>query len=285
MKYPRFEILAFILGTAAIAGSLLVPSTTQVMPAEVVGQLLLVLVLAGALHWGREGGFVTALIAVVIYVGMRYPLMRTEGLSSDIVTMIASRAIAYTVVGLAGGELAGRVKYLFARIEREAMIDPVTRVYSARYAGETIACALGKHRRYETPCSVLHLKVSPAVWSDLKTSRMSALMRRVASHLRNNVRMVDDVAYNGNAGFIIILPETGSDGADVVARRVHLGIVDTIGCSADEVTFEKLVCGTDDARLEELAGVLAPDHEETSDPDLSRRNQLRRASDGADAHR
>ncbi|MBN2840147.1 MAG: hypothetical protein JXP37_04220, partial [Coriobacteriia bacterium] len=208
MKYSRFEILAFVLGAVAITGSLFVPSTTQIIPAEVVAQLLLILILAGALHWGRNGGFVTALIAIAIYVGMRYPLLKAEGLSPDVVTMIVSRAVAYTVIGLIGGELAGRVKYLLARMERDAMIDPVTRVYSARYAGQAVARALGKHRRYETTCSVLTLTISPAVWSDLKLRRMDSLMRRVASHLRNDVRMVDDVAYHDNGSFIIILPET-----------------------------------------------------------------------------
>lgn len=104
MKYSRFEMLAFVLGTAAIVGSAFVPATAQVIPAEFAAQLLMIIILAGALHWGRNGGFITALIAIAIYVGMRYEVLVTEGLSVDVITMIVSRAIAYTVIGLAGAE-------------------------------------------------------------------------------------------------------------------------------------------------------------------------------------
>ncbi|MHB1450229.1 MAG: hypothetical protein ACYCXR_00150 [Coriobacteriia bacterium] len=229
------------------------------MPTEVVAQLLLLLILFGALHWGRNGGFVTALIAIAIYVGMRYPMLDAEGLSLDVVTMIVTRAIAYAVIGVAGGELAGRVKYQLARANGDTMIDPITRVYSARYAGETIACALGKHHRYETPCAVLSLTISPAVWSDLRVRQMDSLMRRVASRLRNDIRMVDDVAYHDNGGFIIILPETTAHSANVVVKRLRAGVIDIAGCGMDEITARVLTCGADDAELEALADVLAPE--------------------------
>lgn len=258
MKYARFEILSLVLGTVVIVGSLFLPATRQTIPTEAAAQFLLILVLASALHWGRNGGFVAALIAIAIYVGMRYPQLTAEGLSPDVVTMIVSRALAYAVIGLVGGELAGRLKYLLTRGERNTMIDPVTRVYSARYAGQAIASAVGKHRRYGTSCSILTLTISPAVWLDLKSSRMNALMRRVASHLRNDVRLVDDVAYHDNGGFVLVLPETGADGAGVVARRLRAGIGDVAGCGTNEVTVRVLTCGADDAELEALADVLAP---------------------------
>lgn len=280
MKYSRFEILALVLGTAAIVGSVFVPSTTQVIPTEVVAQLLFILILVGAVHWGRNGGFVTALIAIAIYVGMRYPQLSAEGLSADVVTMIVSRALAYTIIGLVGGELAGRLKYLLTRVDRTVMIDPVTRVYSARYAGQAITSALGKHRRYGTVCSVLSLTISPAAWSDLKASRMDALMRRVASYLRNDVRLVDDVAYHDNGAFILVLPETGAEGAGVVARRLRAGVVDVAGCGPDEVAAKVLTCGADDASLAMLADVLAPGHMDPDGSATEQRTAERRATDG-----
>ncbi|MHB8049609.1 MAG: GGDEF domain-containing protein [Coriobacteriia bacterium] len=281
MKYARFEILALVLGTVAIVGSLFLPPTRQTIPTEAVAQFLLILVLASALHWGRNGGFVAALVAIAIYVGIRYPVLTAEGLSPDVVTMIISRALAYTIIGLVGGELAGRVKYLLARSEHDAMIDPVTRVYSARYAGQAIASALGKHCRYGTSCSILNLTISPAVWSDLKSSRMNSLMRRVASHLRNDVRLVDDVAYHENGGFVLILPETGAESAGIVAKRLRAGVVDVAGCGTDEVTARVLTCGADDAELEALADVLAPVTRERDDSVTEQKAARRRSTDRA----
>lgn len=279
MKYSRFEMLAFALGTAAIVGSAFVPATAQVIPAEFAAQLLMIIILAGALHWGRNGGFVTALIAIAIYVGMRYDVLMTEGLSVDVITMIASRALAYTVIGLAGGELAGRIKYVLTRVERETMIDPVTRVYSTRYAGRAIASAIGQFRRYQTPCSIVLLTVSPKLWSDLKASRMNSLMRKVASYIRNDVRLVDDVAYRGNGGFIVILPSTGAEGAAVATERLRRGVVSAIDSDDEEITVRILTCGIDDEALEELAAALTPAPDPEDEEPTAPQQTGRRATD------
>lgn len=279
MKYSRFEMLAFALGTAAIVGSAFVPATAQVIPAEFAAQLLMIIILAGALHWGRNGGFVTALIAIAIYVGMRYDVLMTEGLSVDVITMIVSRALAYTVIGLAGGELAGRIKYVLTRVERETMIDPVTRVYSTRYAGRAIASAIGQFRRYQTPCSIVLLTVSPKLWSDLKASRMNSLMRKVASYIRNDVRLVDDVAYRGNGGFIVILPSTGAEGAAVATERLRRGVVSAIDSDDEEITVRILTCGIDDEALEELAAALTPAPDPEDEEPTAPQQNGRRATD------
>lgn len=279
MKYSHFEILALVLGSVAIVGSALIPSTAQLIPAEVVAQLLLILVLAGALHWGRNGGFVTALIAIAIYVGMRYPALNAEGLSADVVTMIVSRALGYTAIGLIGGELAGRLKYLLTRVERDVLIDPVTRVYSGPYAGRTIATALGRQQRYGTPCSVLTLTIAPAQWSSLRSSLMKSLMRRVASNLRNDVRLVDDVAYHDNGGFIVILPDTDHVGAMVVAERLRAGVASLIDCDTADVSMRVLTCGNDDEALKTLADALTPAPRSPDEPAPAHRVDGRRATD------
>lgn len=285
MKYSRFEMLAFALGTAAIVGSAFVPATAQVIPAEFAAQLLMIIILAGALHWGRNGGFITALIAIAIYVGMRYDVLVSEGLSVDMITMIVSRAVAYTVIGLAGGELAGRIKYVLTRVERETMIDPVTRVYSTRYAGRAIASAIGQFRRYQTPCSIVLLTVSPKLWSDLKPSRMNSLMRKVASYIRNDVRLVDDVAYRGNGGFIVILPSTGAEGAAVATERLRRGVVSAIDSEDTAIAARILTCGIDDEALDELATALAPapdpEDVEPNAPQQTDRRATDRQPDGA----
>lgn len=259
MKYSRFGVMAFVLGSMAIIGSLFVSSTSQLIPAEATAQLLLILVLAGALLWGRNGGFVTALIATAIYVGMRYPVLAAEGLSADAVTMIVARVLGYAVIGVIGGELAGRMKYILTRREHDVMVDHATHVYSALYAGRAIAAAIGKHHRYGTTCSVVTLTLSPAIWSGLSSPRMNALMRRVASYLRNDVRMVDDVAYRDNGGFILILPETEGAGAEVAAKRLCTGIASLLGCDVTELNTRVMSCGTDDAALADLARTLAPE--------------------------
>ena len=259
MKYTRFEALAFVLGSAAIVASVFVPATAAAMPAEVVAQLLMIVVLAGALHWGRNGGFIAALIATAIYVGMRFSVLQAEGLSGDAMTMIVSRVAAYAVIGVAGGELSSRLKYLLARVEHGSMVDHETGLYSAAYAGQAIRSAHGQWMRYEKPYSVVVFVLTPAVWSALKPARMTALLRRIASHLRNDIRMVDDVAYHANGRFLVLLPETPAEGASVAASRLRSGVIELLGTTEDTVTAEVLSFGSDDAALIELAAVLAPE--------------------------
>lgn len=258
MKYSRFEVLAFLLGSAAIVASAFVPTTASTIPTEVVAQLLLILVLAGALHWGRSGGFVSALVATAIYVGMRFTTLEVEGLSADMVTMIVSRVLAYTLVGLVGGEISGRIKYLLARAERSSLVDAETGVYNGAYASRAITSALGQWARYETPYSVIDLALAPAVWSALKPKRSRTLMRQVASEVRNDVRLVDDVAYRGNGRFLILLPSTPAEGAAAAADRLHKGVVHTLGSASEMVTVHILSCGRDDEALAAIAEALAP---------------------------
>lgn len=258
MKYSRFEVLVFLLGSAAIVASAFVPATVSTIPTEVVAQLLLIVVLAGALHWGRNGGFVSALVAIAIYVGMRFTTLEAEGLSADMITMIVSRVLTYTLVGLAGGEISGRIKYLLAKAERSSLIDAETGVYNAAYASQAIASAIGRWTRYETPYSVVDLSLAPAVWTALQPKRARALMRQVASEIRNDVRLVDDVAYRGNGRFLVVLPSTPAEGATAAAGRLHTGVVHTIGGTSEMVTVNVLSCGRDDEALGAIAEALAP---------------------------
>lgn len=258
MKYPRFEALAFVLGSAIIVGTVAVRTTSPVVPAETIGGLLSILVLAGALHRGRNGGFVMALVATTIQVGMRYPALRSNGLSAGTVTAIASHTLVYAAIGVAGGELAGRVKYLLTRVDRDSMIDRVTRVYSARYAGRAIGSAMSTRDRYGTPCSAVTLTIAPVIWSGLRPPRAAAFMRRAASYLRNDVRLADDVAYRGNGGFVVIMPGTSRDGGIAAAQRLRHGLAAVLDCEADGIVTRVLECGADDPELEALIEMLAP---------------------------
>jgi len=258
VNYSRFEVLAFALGSAGIVASAFVPATASTIPTEVVAQLLLILVLAGALHWGRSGGFVAALVAIAIYVGMRFTTLEAEGLSADMVTMIVSRVLAYTLIGLVGGEISGRTKYLLAKAERSSLIDPETGVYNAAYASRAITSALGQWARYETPYSVIDLSLAPAVWSALKPRACRTLMRQVTSEIRNDVRLVDDVAYRGNGRFLVLLPSTTAEGAAAAADRLHKSVVRAIGGASEMVTVSVFSCGRDDTMLGAIAEALAP---------------------------
>ncbi|MRS12447.1 MAG: hypothetical protein EG823_05165 [Actinobacteria bacterium] len=258
MKYTHFEVLAFVLGSAAVVTSIFLAPTEFPQAAEVTAQLLLIAVLAGALHWGRNGGFLSALVAIAVYVAMRVPLLHSEGLSRELLTLLGTRALTYALVGVVGGELAARIKYLFARIENDSLVDPFSGVYSARYAADSILSGVGQWDRYQTEYSVVTVTLSDEMFASYKSRRIRHMVRQVANYVRNDIRMVDDLATGGVGTFYILLPRTDAGGAAVVAARLSAGVRDSLGVTEDAVHATVLSAAQDAPTLKSLAAELSP---------------------------
>lgn len=258
MKYSHFETLALVLGTGAIVASIFIAPTGAPQSAEVAAQLLLIVVLGGALHWGRGGGFLTALVAIAIYVGMRVPLMQSQGLSGEVLSLLATRAVTYALVGVVGGELAARIKYIFAKLQSESLIDPVTGVYSARYAADSILSGVGQYERYHTDYSVVTIVLAPGLYVTLRASGVKRIMRQAAGFLRNDIRMVDDLASGPLGTFHVMLPRTDGTGASVVSERLATGLREQLGARDDAVTTTVLSASSDAHALRALAESLSP---------------------------
>lgn len=258
MKYTHFETLALVLGALAVVASIFVSPTATLQATEVAAQLMLIFVLFGALHWGRNGGFLSALLAIFLYVVMRLPLLQSEGLSSDMVTMLASRAIMYTLVAVVGGEVASRIKYLFARMESESLVDAVTGVFSARFAAESILSGVGQWERYSTDFSVVRIVLDPSLYAALKPARYRQVMRQVAGNVRNDVRMVDDLAFAAPATLLVLLPRTPGAGAAVVGDRLHTAVSDSVGAGREAIVVTVLTADKDAEALRLLASSLRP---------------------------
>lgn len=258
MKYSHFETLAFVLGTGAIVTSIFVASAEFPQAAEVTAQLLLIAVLAGALHWGRNGGFLSALIAIAVYVAMRVPLLQSEGLSGDLLALLGTRALTYALVGVVGGELASRIKYVFARLENDSLIDGYSGVYSARYAAEAIISGVGQWERYQTEFSVVTVSLAPSTYAALRSRRVRHMIRQVADYIRNDIRMVDDLACGSIGTFHILLPRTNAAGGVVVADRVAKGISDMLSLNEGALEVSVLSAASDSQALKNLAEALHP---------------------------
>jgi len=258
VKYSQFELLVLVLGGGAIVGSMALVTGGDPQPAEVVAQLLVVFVLGAALHWGRNGGFAAALVATLVYVFMRLPLLLSEGLTRDMLVLVAARVVTYGVVGIVGGELAGRTKYVFARFDANPLTDETTGVYNGRYAGAAIRSGVARWDRYQMPYSVVRLSLSPALATDLRPQRARHMVRQVASHIRNDIRLVDDLAHLGDGRFLVLFPNTGAAGAAVAGDRLHRGIVAML--DIEDAALEVSVCSTetDPVTLRKLAADLDP---------------------------
>lgn len=253
MRYERFEWLTLVVGGSVIVGTVLLWLVSGgFTAAEIVAQLLLFPVLVGAVHWGRRGGFVAAMIAILLYLGMQARLFAAGGLSASSFELIAVRTGIYGFLGIVGGDVCGRMKYRLAEIEDATNVDSATHVYTGRFLAQLLANNLAVHARYDTPFSVALISLSPALTSGLKPARRRSLLRTVANHIRNDVRLVDDVGRLEDGTFLLVLPETHKDGANVAAGRVQANVREFLGGSDGSVQAQALSAPEDVREIESL---------------------------------
>jgi diguanylate cyclase (GGDEF)-like protein len=259
MDYAKFERLTIAIGAVAImatAAFSLYPTPDTV---ELVAQLLLLAVLVGAVRWGRRGGTFVAVVATVSYILMRLYLplqinwVADVTIAPEFTRLLIFRSASYALVGIVGGEACSRIKYAFARAQDDLAIDPSSRVYTSDFITRMIRTAVASYRRYGSPFSVIVLEIDPSVTEGLRSGKANGVVRAMASHLRNELRLVDDVGRYHSGSFLVILPQTGRAEAETVAARLASGLRDSVGI-ADSAIRTQVFGSTDDiAEIEALA--------------------------------
>jgi len=266
VKYWRFEVLVIVLGIAVVVASIVIGPTATADPTEIVAQLLILVVLVGAAHWGRDGGFVAAIVATVIYLVMSLPAFAEHGLTSDAVLPVLAHVLTYAFVGIVGGDVCSRVKYVFARISGVPLLDEETGVYSARYAAQAITSGIESYERYQAPCCVVRVTAEPPVFAELRPGRRRTVLRQIAGALRGGVRLVDDVAYAGDGVFLVLLPQTDAAGAAAVETRLLRDVRELADGSERSITAEVLCCADRREYLLDLARSLEMPAESPEEP-------------------
>ncbi len=248
MKYSRFEWLALSVGAVSAAAAVLSAFRNGLLIEELIAQSLLLVVLVGAVHWGRKGGTVTAVLAVVVYVALRFPLLLREGFSPDALGLVLIRMLTYGVVGIAGGALCGRVRYLLASLENASNLDECTQLFNERYVAGMVRSLVGEYERYRTTFSLVTLSLADS------DHLSPASLRAVANQVRGDVRLVDDVARLDDGRFLLVLPHTGKAGAGIAAARVNAGVRRILRGPDDATRVEILGADEDLAAIRALCG-------------------------------
>lgn len=107
-------------------------------------------------------------------------------------------------------------------LERLSATDPVTGVWNHRYLQDTLALEVERARRVDRPltllmCDVDHFRVVNAEYGH---QAGSAVLRELAQRLALEIRSFDTFARYGGEEFVVLLPDTGPQGAAVVAERL-----------------------------------------------------------------
>lgn len=111
----------------------------------------------------------------------------------------------------------------YAKSERQALIDDLTRLYNLRYLHQALEAEIRRARRYGTSVSVVFMDLDGFKQvNDRYGHRTGSLtLAEVARVVTWSVREADLVARYGGDEFVVILPETSARRAVQVAERVR----------------------------------------------------------------
>ncbi|MEV7778886.1 GGDEF domain-containing protein [Kitasatospora sp. NPDC088351] len=127
-------------------------------------------------------------------------------------------------------ERVGELEARCAELERTASCDPLTGVWNYRHLQLTLDREIGRARRGEQtdqqggprPLAVLLLEIAgfDAVIAEHGRGRANAILRDLAQRLGMEIRRSDTLGRYSGEEFLIVLPDTGAEGAAQVAERL-----------------------------------------------------------------
>ena len=112
------------------------------------------------------------------------------------------------------------------RMVQRATTDSLTALHNSEVFERVLRREFERARRYARPLSLLYVNLDHfAEVNDLHGNRVGDLvLRQVGRILRDNLRLCDLSARVGGDEFAVLLPETGVEGALVVAERLRRNV-------------------------------------------------------------
>ncbi|MDD3846337.1 MAG: diguanylate cyclase [Syntrophorhabdaceae bacterium] len=118
---------------------------------------------------------------------------------------------------------------LFAEIRTLSRHDGLTGVFNHGCIVGELATEIERSRRYEYPFSVLLLDVDDFKLVNDRYGHLAGdqVLKNISRIVKENLRSIDKVGRYGGEEFLVILPETSSEKAMVVAERLRRAIGDS----------------------------------------------------------
>jgi diguanylate cyclase (GGDEF)-like protein len=151
---------------------------------------------------------------------------------------------------------AGQEERLRA-LEQLSRTDGLTHLPNYRWARELLQREILRAQRQAQPLAVIRVEIQD--WKELCLRKgnlpASELLRRFGRVLERNLRGSDAVAHLGGDAFLLVLPETGREGAERAAARVEAALAQEFAEETLPVRARKgIACYPDDGA--DLAGLL-----------------------------
>jgi diguanylate cyclase (GGDEF)-like protein len=112
---------------------------------------------------------------------------------------------------------------LLRRSEELSVTDDLTKLYNSRFLNAALRREVERSRRYRVPVSLIFLDLDGFKNVNDQHGHLcgSRTLVEVGAVIRGTVREIDIVARFGGDEFCVILPQTGIEGAKVIAERIR----------------------------------------------------------------
>lgn len=126
-----------------------------------------------------------------------------------------------------------------ARIGELTILDPLTGLPNRRRVQELLHAEILRHRRTGGTLSLVLCSIDrfQAIHDALGAARSGEVVQTVAERLAKACRCTDFVGRLDGDEFVVLLPETGADGAAVVAKKLLQAVASTPCREAGKVTL------------------------------------------------
>lgn len=184
---------------------------------------------------GRNPGFIIALISALAWFSTEITA-RQFNISLFVLIWNTTLYFAYFILALM---LLSRLKKELLQEKNLSRIDYLTGIANSKSFYEKIAIEKSRCLRNKTPLTVAYLDCDYfKVVNDVFGHKQGDIvLQLIASSIRDNIRMTDLVARIAGDEFMILLPETGKEAAEMVIRRSQNQLLEVMKQNNWPVTF------------------------------------------------
>ena len=228
LSYANARRLLIAGGLVVLLLTAAVMYARRVDTVEVVAILLFIPVFIGLVFWNVVGGLVAAVLASLAYLLLRLDAIDQVGLD-QFRGHLLSRTLAYLAFGVIGGWANRELQGSLTKLDLYDQIDDDTGLYNARFFVQDSELEMARSTRYQTIFSVVMVDVAVTAFEGLSRRQRGGALKGLGRVLRDSVRTVDRVAHSRDDTrhrFVVVLPETGGEGARVFGSRLRQWVVD-----------------------------------------------------------